>query len=90
MLTASTISLHSARVFCRHDQPNGKYHFWPRQEIFQSTWALKTGPNNLFFLTELTDAIAKDWGGKPFVDMINGWKQALKAHPEVLITLLYI
>ncbi len=29
--------------------------------------------------------IAKDWGGKPFVDMANGWKQALKAHPEVLI-----
>ncbi|KAF9483390.1 hypothetical protein BDN70DRAFT_873894 [Pholiota conissans] len=35
------------------------------------------------FGQDFTDAIAKDWGGKPFVDMLNGWKHALKAHPEI-------
>ena len=34
-------------------------------------------------LTEFTDGIAEDWGGKPFIDMINGWKYALDKHPEV-------
>ena len=33
--------------------------------------------------TELTDAIRKDWGGKPFVDMIKGWKHVLHDYPEV-------
>ena len=33
--------------------------------------------------TELTDAIAEDWGGKPFVDMQKGWKYALDLYPEV-------
>jgi dipeptidyl aminopeptidase/acylaminoacyl peptidase len=33
-------------------------------------------------LAEFTDAIAEDWGGKPFVDMIKGWKYALDQHPE--------
>ncbi|KAH6912711.1 Alpha/Beta hydrolase protein [Coprinopsis sp. MPI-PUGE-AT-0042] len=30
-----------------------------------------------------TDAITEDWGGKPFVDMINGWKYALENFPEI-------
>jgi dipeptidyl aminopeptidase/acylaminoacyl peptidase len=34
-------------------------------------------------LTELTDAITEDWGGKPFVDLIEGWKYALEKYPEV-------
>lgn len=32
---------------------------------------------------ELTDAIKEDWGGKPFIDLINGWKYALEKYPEV-------
>jgi len=32
---------------------------------------------------EFTDAIAEDWGGKPFIDLINGWKHILKNYPEV-------
>jgi dipeptidyl aminopeptidase/acylaminoacyl peptidase len=31
----------------------------------------------------LTDAIKEDWGGKPFEDMIKGWKYALEKYPEV-------
>ncbi|KIK57262.1 hypothetical protein GYMLUDRAFT_173098 [Collybiopsis luxurians FD-317 M1] len=31
----------------------------------------------------LTDAIAGDWGGKPFVDMQKGWKYILDHFPEV-------
>ncbi|KAF5382775.1 hypothetical protein D9615_002913 [Tricholomella constricta] len=34
------------------------------------------------FGQEFTDAIAEDWGGKPFVDMQKGWKYALDAYPE--------
>ncbi|KAG6918779.1 hypothetical protein DXG01_011970 [Tephrocybe rancida] len=35
------------------------------------------------FGQEFTDAIAEDWGGKPFVDMQKGWKYALDAYPEI-------
>ncbi|KAF9468512.1 Alpha/Beta hydrolase protein [Collybia nuda] len=35
------------------------------------------------FGQEFTDAIAEDWGGKPFVDMQAGWKFALHAYPEI-------
>jgi len=35
------------------------------------------------FGQEFTDAIAEDWGGKPFIDMIHGWKHALQKYPEV-------
>lgn len=35
------------------------------------------------FFAEFVDAIAEDWGGKPFVDMINGWKYVLDKYPEV-------
>ena len=31
---------------------------------------------------EFTDAIAEDWGGKPFVDMIAGWKYVLDSYPQ--------
>ena len=31
----------------------------------------------------LTDAIAEDWGGKPFVDLQAGWKYVLEHFPEV-------
>ncbi|KAJ3574735.1 hypothetical protein NP233_g1567 [Leucocoprinus birnbaumii] len=35
------------------------------------------------FGQELTEAIKEDWGGKPFVDLINGWKYALEKYPEI-------
>ena len=31
----------------------------------------------------LTDAIAKDWGGKPFVDLRKGWQYILDNYPQV-------
>ncbi|KAJ3747143.1 Alpha/Beta hydrolase protein [Lentinula detonsa] len=30
-----------------------------------------------------TDAIAGDWGGKPFVDLQKGWKYILESYPEI-------
>ena len=35
--------------------------------------------------TEFTDGISGDWGGKPFIDLLNGWKYALNQHPEVKV-----
>ncbi|KAF8627426.1 hypothetical protein AX17_006241 [Amanita inopinata Kibby_2008] len=35
------------------------------------------------FGQEFTDAIAEDWGGKPFVDMQKGWDYILHHYPEV-------
>ncbi|KAF9533220.1 Alpha/Beta hydrolase protein [Crepidotus variabilis] len=35
------------------------------------------------FGQDFTDAIAEDWGGKPFVDLIAGWKYILTKHPEI-------
>jgi len=35
--------------------------------------------------TDFTDAIAGDWGGRPFVDLRNGWQHALDKYPEVCI-----
>ncbi|TFY83863.1 hypothetical protein EWM64_g147 [Hericium alpestre] len=35
------------------------------------------------FGQKFTDAIAKDWGGKPFVDMQKGWKHALEKYPAI-------
>lgn len=32
---------------------------------------------------DLVDAITKDWGGKPFVDLQKGWKYALDKYPEI-------
>lgn len=38
---------------------------------------------HLTYRVELTDAIRKDWGGKPFVDLRKGWKYILDNYPEV-------
>ncbi|KIP05181.1 hypothetical protein PHLGIDRAFT_74637 [Phlebiopsis gigantea 11061_1 CR5-6] len=35
------------------------------------------------FGQKLTDAIRKDWGGKPFVDMKKGWDYVLNKFPEI-------
>jgi hypothetical protein len=40
------------------------------------------GSNTNIGFLELTDAIAEDWGGKPFVDLQKGWKYALAKYPE--------
>jgi hypothetical protein len=47
---------------------------------------LHTGVFRIIFkpcFPEFTDAIAEDWGGKPFVDMIAGWKHVLSSYPQV-------
>ncbi|RDB17836.1 Dipeptidyl-peptidase 5 [Hypsizygus marmoreus] len=35
------------------------------------------------FGQEFTDAIAEDWGGKPFIDLQKGWKYALDTYSEI-------
>ena len=35
-------------------------------------------------LLDLTEAIKEDWGGKPFVDLRNGWKYVLDNYPQVI------
>lgn len=35
------------------------------------------------FGQEFTDGIAEDWGGKPFVDLMAGWKYVLDTYPQV-------
>lgn len=34
-------------------------------------------------MIEFTDAIAEDWGGKPFIDMIKGWEYVLQQYPQM-------
>ncbi|KAJ7795616.1 Alpha/Beta hydrolase protein [Mycena olivaceomarginata] len=35
------------------------------------------------FGQEFTDAIAEDWGGKPFVDLRAGWQYILDTYPQI-------
>ncbi|KAJ3491680.1 hypothetical protein NLI96_g535 [Meripilus lineatus] len=35
------------------------------------------------FGQELTNAIKKEWGGKPFTDLQKGWKYILEQYPEI-------
>ncbi|KAI0269780.1 alpha/beta-hydrolase [Gloeopeniophorella convolvens] len=69
------------------------------QGVWDDRWSTRWNPNVFaqqgYFLVainptgsttfgqELTDAIAKDWGGKPFVDLQKGWKYALDKYPEI-------
>ncbi|PPQ67717.1 hypothetical protein CVT25_009323 [Psilocybe cyanescens] len=69
------------------------------QSAWEDQWSTRWNPNifaqqgyfvlminptgSTTFGQEFTDGIAGDWGGKPFVDLINGWKHALKAYPEI-------
>lgn len=73
-------SILSARLLHYHDQSDWQYHIWPR---FALCIASNAFHHLTMRLTEFTDAISEDWGGKPFIDMINGWKYALNQHPEV-------
>ena len=38
---------------------------------------------NIARLSDLTDAIKEDWGGKPFVDLRKGWQYVLDNYPQV-------
>ena len=33
-----------------------------------------------------TDAIAGDWGGRPFIDLAKGWAYVLEHYPEVWVS----
>ena len=39
--------------------------------------------STLIVSQDFTDAITRDWGGRPFDDLIAGWKYVLDAFPEV-------
>ena len=51
------------------------------QGIVSASWAFDA-PLTLLSI-DLVDAITKDWGGKPFVDLQKGWKYALDKYPEI-------
>lgn len=70
-------------LFCRSDQPDGLDDVRPR--LVPCPGLITHAPTSFDtrILTDFTDAIAKDWGGKPFVDLQKGWKYALDKYPEV-------
>ncbi|KAH9969542.1 alpha/beta-hydrolase [Russula dissimulans] len=69
------------------------------QGVWDDRWSTRWNPNvfanqgyfvvavnptgSTTFGQDFTDAIAKDWGGKPFVDLQKGWKYALDKYPEI-------
>ncbi|KAH9980333.1 alpha/beta-hydrolase [Lactifluus volemus] len=69
------------------------------QGVWDDRWSTRWNPNvfahqgyfvvainptgSTTFGQNLTDAIAKDWGGKPFVDLQKGWRYALDKYPEI-------
>ncbi|CAG8598565.1 9145_t:CDS:2, partial [Acaulospora colombiana] len=58
------------------------------QGAWEDSWSTRWNPNvphtvKLSTSLEFTDAITEDWGGRPFDDMIRGWKYILEKHPEV-------
>ncbi|THH14140.1 hypothetical protein EW146_g6161 [Bondarzewia mesenterica] len=69
------------------------------QGVWDDRWSTRWNPNvfaqqgyftiainptgSTTFGQELTDAIAKDWGGKPFVDLQKGWAYVLGKYPEI-------
>ncbi|KAF7346501.1 Dipeptidyl-peptidase 5 [Mycena sanguinolenta] len=69
------------------------------QSAWEDQWSTRWNPNvfaqqgyfvvainptgSTTFGQELTDAIAEDWGGKPFVDLQAGWKYILDSYPQV-------
>ena len=69
----------SPRVLRCGDQPNGFHNLRPRYCICVMAF---DAPLTLLSL-DLVDAITKDWGGKPFVDLQKGWKYALDKYPEI-------
>ncbi len=61
-------------------QSDWKYWIWTRWVVH---CYLENNANPGACL-EFTDAITRDWGGKPFVDLREGWKYALKHYPVSL------
>ncbi|TFK74830.1 alpha/beta-hydrolase [Pluteus cervinus] len=69
------------------------------QGAWEDSWSTRWNPNifaqqgyfvlminptgSTTFGQEFTDAIAEDWGGKPFVDLQAGFKYALQKYPEI-------
>ncbi|KAJ7442681.1 Alpha/Beta hydrolase protein [Mycena latifolia] len=69
------------------------------QSAWEDQWSTRWNPNvfaqqgyftvlinptgSTTFGQEFTDGIAEDWGGKPFVDMIAGWKYVLDSYPQI-------
>jgi len=69
------------------------------QGAWEDSWSTRWNPNvfaqqgyfiiainptgSTGFGQEFTDAIAEDWGGKPFVDLKNGWQYVLNKYPEI-------
>ncbi|KAG7088324.1 hypothetical protein E1B28_012333 [Marasmius oreades] len=69
------------------------------QSAWEDQWSTRWNPNvfaqqgyftvfinptgSTTFGQDFTDAIAGDWGGKPFVDLIAGWKYILEKYPEI-------
>ncbi|KAI0304472.1 alpha/beta-hydrolase [Multifurca ochricompacta] len=69
------------------------------QGVWDDRWSTRWNPNvfahqgyfvvainptgSTTFGQDFTDAIAKDWGGKPFVDLQKGWNYALDKFPEI-------
>jgi len=69
------------------------------QGVWDDRWSTRWNPNvfahqgyfvvainptgSTTFGQDFTDAITKDWGGKPFVDLQKGWKYALDKYPEI-------
>ncbi|KAJ6585115.1 Alpha/Beta hydrolase protein [Mycena capillaripes] len=51
------------------------------QQGYFSIWMNPTGSTG--FGAEFTEAVVEDWGGKPFVDMINGFKYVLESYPQI-------
>ncbi|KAJ7147076.1 Alpha/Beta hydrolase protein [Mycena crocata] len=69
------------------------------QSAWEDQWSTRWNPNvfaqqgyfsvlinptgSTTFGQEFTDGIAEDWGGKPFVDLIAGWKYVLDSYPQI-------
>ncbi|KAG8933244.1 hypothetical protein FRC01_010233 [Tulasnella sp. 417] len=75
-------------VFLIHGGPQGAWEDgwstrWnPNVFAQQGYFVIAVNPTgSTGFGQDFTDAITKDWGGKPFVDLLHGWKYALKHYP---------
>lgn len=78
-------SFYAARVFRYPGEPNRKYHLRSRSKRSLHSTTVVLSLTHILFI-EFTDAIAEDWGGKPFVDLQKGWNYVLNEYPEVSAT----
>ncbi|KAI0039869.1 alpha/beta-hydrolase [Auriscalpium vulgare] len=73
-----------------HGGPQGVWdHTWSYRwnfNIFANQGYFVVGINptgSLTFGQDFKDGTRQDWGGKTFVDLVNGWKYVLEKHPEI-------